>query len=68
MGIYVPNMKMPSECRSCLFTRYDSYSGTTWCEVSVKKLADNFKPIQKDGKAEWCELEELPLVIMGTVK
>lgn len=59
MSILIRGMQMPSECRKCFMMHY-AMTGETYCEVNDKTLAKNYRPIEFDGRPDWCPLVELP--------
>ena len=60
MNVLIRGMKMPSECRKCFMMDYGTMTGETYCEVNGKTLAENYRPIEFDGRPDWCPLVELP--------
>ena len=60
MGIYIKGMEMPTDCRNCPFEMYYMNCGETKCRATGKILADFYKPIPFDGRAEECPLVEVP--------
>ncbi len=60
MGICVKRMEMPDDCRNCPFEMYYMNCGETRCRATGKILADFYKPIPFEGRAEECPLIELP--------
>ena len=60
MGIYIKGMEMPVDCRDCPFEMYYMNCGETKCRATGKILADFYKPIPFDGRAEECPLVEVP--------
>lgn len=58
MGIYIKGMEMPKDCRECEMQAYYS-SGTTFCKSTDMILAEDYKPIQFDGRPKWCPLVEV---------
>lgn len=55
MGVYIKSMEMPSECWECPLIE-----GNTWCKSAGRVLAENYRPIQFDGRPKWCPLVEVP--------
>lgn len=59
MSVLIKGMEMPSECRKCFMMDY-AMTGETYCEVNGKTLAESYRPIEFDGRPDWCPLVELP--------
>ena len=59
MGIYIPNLKKPNDCRLCPFMRYEIDCGRSVCVVESRILADRFKVIPFDAKLDLCPLIEI---------
>lgn len=59
MGIYIRGMDMPKDCRDCPLEMYYMNCGETKCRATGKILADFYKPIPFEGRAEECPLVEL---------
>lgn len=59
MGVYIKNMKMPTECRMCVLCDYSTITGLTICVHTGTILADKRKPIEFEGRAESCQLVEV---------
>ena len=53
MGIYLPNMEMPKNCKSCPL-RYSS-TGYAWCDITGASLA-----LEIDMRDYTCPLVEIP--------
>lgn len=51
---------MPSECRKCFAMDYGTMTGETYCKVNGKTLAESYRPIEFNGRPDWCPLVELP--------
>jgi hypothetical protein len=60
-SVLIKGMKMPKECRECPFVEYSSLLGNTWCKATAMIMAQNFKPIEFDGRHESCPLVEIPV-------
>ena len=60
MGVYIPDMKMPHDCRDCPMLLYHLSNGSTECTAARKTVADNWQVIPFDGRPDWCPLEEIP--------
>ena len=60
MSILVKHMDMPNDCRECPFEMYYMNCGETKCRATGKILADFYKPIPFEGRAEECPLKEMP--------
>ena len=60
MSVLIREMKMPSECRKCFMMDYGIMTGETYCKVNGKTLAESYRPIEFDGRPDWCPLVELP--------
>ena len=60
MSVLIKEMKMPSECRKCFMMDYGIMTGETYCKVNGKTLAESYRPIEFDGRPDWCPLVELP--------
>ncbi len=60
MSVIVKGMDMPTNCRDCIFCHFYSISGYTKCDIGLKVLAYDYKPILFDGKPNWCPLIEIP--------
>lgn len=58
--ILIKNMEMPEDCRNCPFEMYYMNCGETRCRATGKILADFYKPIPFEGRAEECPLIEVP--------
>lgn len=61
MGIYVPNLEKPDDCRVCPFLRYEVDCGRSSCIVTSRILAERYRTIPFDGVPDWC-----PLVYLNT--
>ena len=59
MSVLIKGMKMTKDCRDCLMTEYLPVTGNTWCKPADRCLAKNYKPIQFDGRPDWCPMVEL---------
>lgn len=59
MGIYIPNMNKPCDCRVCYFQIFHDTSGKTFCEIEKKVLAEDRKAIPFDGVPDWCPIKEI---------
>lgn len=59
MSVVVRDMEMPKGCRECLMQDYRLGTGELWCKPADKILADDYKPIQFDGRPKWCPLFEV---------
>ena len=57
--ILIKNMEMPEDCRNCPFEMYYMNCGETRCRATGKILADFYKPIPFEGRAEECPLIEV---------
>lgn len=60
MSILVKGVEMPEDCRRCPFSKYYMNFGQTRCRVTGKILADFYKPIPFEGRAEECHLVDVP--------
>lgn len=60
MSILIKRMEMPDDCRNCPFETYYMNCGETRCRATGKILADFYKPIPFEGRAEECPLIEVP--------
>ena len=60
MSVLVKGMEMPEDCRNCPFEMYYMNCGETKCRATGKILADFYKPIPFEGRAEECPLVEVP--------
>ena len=60
MSILIKGVDMPNDCRECPFEMYYFNCGETKCRATGKILADFYKPIPFDGRAEECPLKEIP--------
>ena len=49
---------MPKDCRDCPLQIYHMANGQTKCRITGKILADFYKPIPFEGRAEECPLVE----------
>ena len=61
MGIYIPKMEKPDDCRDCYFCKYHNDVGMTVCHAKGRLLARDRKTIHFDGTPDWC-----PLVYLNT--
>ena len=59
VSVLIRGMRMPSECRKCPMMDYGTMTGETYCKVNGKALAESFRPIEFDGRPEWCPLVEV---------
>ena len=59
MSVLIRGMQMPEECRKCPMMDYGTMTGETYCKVNGKALAESFRPIEFDGRPEWCPLVEI---------
>lgn len=59
MSVLIRGMQMPSGCRGCRLMNYDFSSGKTWCFPAYGILADDYKPIEFEGRPDWCPLVEV---------
>ena len=59
MSVLIKGMEMPVDCRDCPFEMYYMNSGETKCRATGKILADFYKPIPFEGRAEECPLVEV---------
>lgn len=59
-SIIVKGVKMPESCRECPFENYNSYTGQTVCNASLRVLAIGFGVISFDGRHSSCPLVALP--------
>lgn len=57
MGVYVPGMEIPDDCRICPMLDYRD--GVTKCGIIEEVLARDYKPIPFDGVPDWCPLIEV---------
>ena len=53
------DIELPKDCRDCPLCEYMSGIGRTWCKATPMILADDFKPIQFDGRHEECPIIEI---------
>lgn len=60
MSVLIKGMEMPADCRDCPFEMYYMNCGETRCRATGKILADFYKPIPFEGRAEECPLVEMP--------
>ena len=60
MSVYIPNMKLPEDCRNCPLEAYYFHTGETRCRCTGNVLAENYEAIPFDGRADWCPLVEVP--------
>ena len=60
MSVLIKGMEMPVDCRDCPFEMYYMNCGETKCRATGKILADFYKPIPFEGRAEECPLVEVP--------
>lgn len=60
MSILIRGIQMPSECRKCFSMEYGTMTGETYCKVNGKTLAESYRPIEFDGRPDWCPMVELP--------
>ena len=60
MSVLIKGMEMPEDCRNCPFEMYYMNCGQTRCRATGKILADFYKPIPFEGRAEECPLIEVP--------
>ena len=59
MSVLIKGMKIPKDCRECPLQAYYSSSGNTLCFPADKYLAEKYKPIGFEGRANWCPLVEV---------
>lgn len=60
MSVFITGMEAPEDCRECMLLEYHDRTGKTWCKPADKLLAEDRKPIQFDGRPDWCPIAELP--------
>lgn len=60
MSVLIKGMEMPVDCRDCPFEMYYMNCGETKCRATGKILADFYKPIPFEGRAEECPLVDVP--------
>lgn len=59
MLVLIKGMEIPKECRECMLSEYHDRTGKTWCKPADKLLAEDRKPIQFDGRPDWCPIVEI---------
>lgn len=59
------DMDMPDSCRECMFLKYNFYNGETECGIAGLILAQYFKTIEFEGRAEGCPLRDVPDTNVG---
>ena len=59
MSIIIKGIEMPESCRECPFEMYYMNCGETKCRATNRILANDYKPIPFEERAEDCPLVEV---------
>ena len=59
MGVYIPEMKMPTNCYECPFAAFISMRGKTWYICFQEKIIDNVESLNLNDIPLWCNLTQV---------